>query len=141
MSRSLFPFLTQRGGWLLIAAIFLTLAANLVQPSTAHAQHDSQNSDSSISPNLHVEEPSLPAQKERQRQTAIAGMVMLGLVIVVLLLFVLLAIWWAQRIRRLIDRPLPSNHPGDPLWYLRKGSTDDPRHDINSDSNSESPHG
>lgn len=64
-------------------------------------------------------------EKERAQQAAIAGLMVLGLVAVVLVLFLLLTIWWAHRLRRNIEKPLPKQHPGDPLWYLRKGTGDE----------------
>ena len=74
----------------------------------------------------------LPAQptndaqeKERQKQVAIAGLMLLGVVALVLVILIAMAMWWAQRFRRQVGRPLPKQHPGDPLWYLRKGSIGD----------------
>ncbi len=63
------------------------------------------------------------AEKERVRQAAVAGLMVLGLVAVVLVLLLLLASWWAHRLRRQLERPLPKQQPGDPLWYLRKGAS------------------
>jgi len=80
-------------------------------------------------------------EKERARQAAIAGLMVLGLVAVVLVLLMVIAMWWAHRLRRQIQRPLPRQHPGDPLWYLRKGSSDgtDAGHD--SDTPNENSNG
>lgn len=80
-------------------------------------------------------------EKERARQAAIAGLMVLGLVAVVLVLLMVIAMWWAHRLRRQIQRPLPKQHPGDPLWYLRKGSSDgtDAGHD--SDTPNENSNG
>lgn len=80
-------------------------------------------------------------EKERARQAAIAGLMVLGLVAVVLVLLMVMAMWWAHRLRRQIERPLPKQHPGDPLWYLRKGSSEgiDAGHD--SDTPNENSNG
>ena len=61
-------------------------------------------------------------EAERKRQKAIVGMLVLALVCFVFLLFILVVILWARRIRNLTHKPLPEQHPGDPLWYLRSRS-------------------
>ena len=60
--------------------------------------------------------------KEEQRQAAVAGLLVLSLVCLVFLFLILFVVMWARRMRRLVNQPLPDQHPGDPLWYLRKPS-------------------
>lgn len=57
------------------------------------------------------------------RATAIGGLVLLGLICFVFLVLIVLVRLWARRLRMLASQPLPDQHPGDPLWYLRKGKT------------------
>jgi len=65
-----------------------------------------------------------PARDEQRRQSALAGMMILALVCVVFLTLIMLVIVWSRRIRRLVKTPLPGQHPGDPLWYLRRSPPD-----------------
>lgn len=65
-------------------------------------------------------------KQERQRQTALAGLMILGLICVVFLMLILAVIVYARRIRRLVREPLPEQHPGDPLWYLRRDGLREP---------------
>jgi hypothetical protein len=57
---------------------------------------------------------------EQKRQTAVAALLILSLVCVVFLFLILFVVMWSKRMRRLVKQPLPDQHPGDPLWYLRK---------------------
>ena len=71
-----------------------------------------------------VDQSLIAAEHEKKRQVTLAGFLIVSLVSVLGVLLVLLAIWWAQRLRRINDTQLPKQHPGDPLWYLRKGNAD-----------------
>ena len=62
-------------------------------------------------------------EKEQLRKSALAGLLVLSLICVVFLVLIILVALWARRIRMLTRQPLPEQHPGDPLWYLRKGKT------------------
>lgn len=77
------------------------------------------------------ESPS-PDQRELRRQSALAGLLVLGLVCIVFLTLIVGVVLWARRMRRLTGQPLPEQHPGDPLWYLRKRTTDSDRSDVSS---------
>jgi|GEM_PF-1701287 hypothetical protein len=57
---------------------------------------------------------------EQKRQMAVAALLILCLVCVVFLFLILSVVMWSKRMRRLVNQPLPDQHPGDPLWYLRK---------------------
>lgn len=78
-------------------------------------------------------EPAESTTINKQRQSALAGLLIVGLVSFVGMALVLVVVFWARRLRRLNDAPLPKQHPGDPLWYLRKGTntsaTDNEKHD------------
>ena len=80
------------------------------------------------------------AEQEKKRRVTLAGILIVSLVSVVGLLLILVVIWWAQRLRRINDTTLPKQHPGDPLWYLRKGSADDSSTD-KTDKGDETTHG
>ena len=71
-----------------------------------------------------ADQPLITAEQEKKRQVTLAGFLIVSLVSVLGVLLVLLAIWWAQRLRRINDTQLPKQHLGDPLWYLRKGSAE-----------------
>ncbi len=59
-------------------------------------------------------------QSELRQQSALAGLLVLALLCVVFLTLMICVVLWARRMRRLTNQPLPDQHPGDPLWYLRK---------------------
>jgi cobalamin biosynthesis Mg chelatase CobN len=59
-------------------------------------------------------------EKEQLRKSALAGLLVLSLICVVFLILIILVALWARRIRMLTRQPLPKQHPGDPLGYLRK---------------------
>ena len=59
------------------------------------------------------------AIQARKRQSAVAGLLMLGLLCGVFLFLILVVVFWARRIRLETLEPLPEQHPGDPLWYLK----------------------
>ena len=61
------------------------------------------------------------ADKEKLRKSAMAGLFVLSLICIVFLVLIILVALWARRIRMLTRQPLPEQHPGDQLWYLRKG--------------------
>lgn len=64
-------------------------------------------------------------EKEKLRKSALAGLLVLSLICIVFLVLIILVALWARRIRRLTRQPVPEQHPGDPLWYLRKGKGSD----------------
>ena len=61
---------------------------------------------------------------EQKRQAAVAALLVLCLVCVVFLFLILFVVMWSKRMRRLVNQPLHDQHPGDPLWYLRKADSD-----------------
>lgn len=62
-------------------------------------------------------------EQERRQQSAVAGLLILSLVCIVFLVLILFVALWARRIRQMAGQPLPPQHPGDPLWYLRQKTT------------------
>lgn len=64
-------------------------------------------------------------EKEQLRKSALAGLLVLSLICIVFLILIILVALWARRIRMLTRQPLPKQHPGDPLGYLRKGNKAD----------------
>ena len=74
-------------------------------------------------------EPESDAEKrdELKQWSALTGLLILALLCIVFLTLMIGVILWARRIRRMTGKPLPDQHPGDPLWYLRKPAvnTDD----------------
>jgi hypothetical protein len=64
-------------------------------------------------------------EKEKLRKSALAGLLVLSLICIVFLVLIILVALWARRIRMLTREPVPGLHPGDPLWYLRKGKGSD----------------
>jgi hypothetical protein len=67
-----------------------------------------------------VEAQDAEKKSELRRQSALAGLLVLALLCVVFLTLMICVVVWARRMRRLTGQPLPDQHPGDPLWYLRK---------------------
>ena len=59
-------------------------------------------------------------RSEVGKQSALAGLLVLALLCVVFLTLMICVVLWARRMRRLTNQRLPDQHPGDPLWYLRK---------------------
>lgn len=64
-------------------------------------------------------------EKDAARATAMGGLILLGLICFVFIVLIVLVRLWARRLRTQTSQPLPDQHPGDPLWYLRKGKTSD----------------
>jgi hypothetical protein len=64
-------------------------------------------------------------EKEEARAAAMVGLILLGLICFVFVVLIVLIRLWARRLRMQTSQPLPDLHPGDPLWYLRKGHTAD----------------
>jgi len=60
--------------------------------------------------------------QQRKQQSAVAGLLMLGLLCGVFLFLILVVVFWARRIRLDTTQPLPEQQLGDPLWYLKKPS-------------------
>lgn len=100
---------------LLLAAV-CTLVVSTVpctQPALA------QDTDVAVEPDAAA--PAAPADDaEKGRQAAVSALLILGLVCLVFLFLILFVVMWARRMRRMVNQPLPDQHPGDPLWYLRK---------------------
>jgi lipopolysaccharide export LptBFGC system permease protein LptF len=91
--------------------------ATVTNPETdanAESVMDTADADPNIAP-VEVIDPD-----EQKRQTAVAALLILSLVCVVFLFLILFVVMWSKRMRRLVNQPLPDQHPGDPLWYLRK---------------------
>ena len=63
--------------------------------------------------------------RDSARKSAMAGLLVLSLICIVFLVLIVFVALWARRIRMLTQQPLPEQHPGDPLWYLRKGKGSD----------------
>lgn len=59
-------------------------------------------------------------REELKQWSALTGLLILALLCIVFLTLMIGVILWARRIRRMTSKPLPEQHPGDPLWYLRK---------------------
>lgn len=78
---------------------------------------------------------------QRKQQSAVAGLLVLGLLCGVFLFLILVVVFWARRIRLEATQPLPEQQPGDPLWYLRNSSAvyGTPKSDHESDE-TELPH-
>lgn len=57
-------------------------------------------------------------RKQRQRNVAVALVMLVGIMFVGLAL-IALTILWGFRVRRIARAPLPKRKPVDPLWYLR----------------------
>jgi len=63
--------------------------------------------------------------EKEMMKSALAGLLILSLICIVFLVLIILVALWARRIRMLTREPVPEQHPGDPLWYLRKGKGPD----------------
>jgi len=59
-------------------------------------------------------------ETELRRKSALAGMLILALICLVFLVLIVGVVLWAHRLRRIARQPLPDQHPGDALWYLRR---------------------
>lgn len=81
----------------------------------------------------HIE---LEAAKAELRKSVMAGLLVLSLICIVFLVLIVLVALWARRIRMLTRQPLPEQHPGDPLWYLRKGKESDSADVVATDDDS-----
>ena len=116
-------------GLILLACICL-LRATYCSDAVADDEHFRDEQSTLVAPQ---NEPADSTIMNKQRQSALAGLLIVGLVSFVGMLLVLVVVFWARRLRRLNDAPLPKQHPGDPLWYLRKGTntsaTDNEKHD------------
>ena len=98
-------------------------AAAQAPPATVTNAVTDANTESTVD-TANAEPVVAPAQvidpDEQKRQTAVAALLILSLVCVVFLFLILFVVMWSKRMRRLVTQPLPDQHPGDPLWYLRK---------------------
>lgn len=103
---------------LIVAATSLPILIGLVSDNVAIAQDEPAVAESESS--TPVDAAPDDETKEQGRQAAVAGLLLLSLVCVVFLFLILFVVMWARRMRRLVNQPLPDQHPGDPLWYLRK---------------------
>lgn len=64
--------------------------------------------------------PATEHEHDQRQKSAMVGLLILSLVCLVFLVLIVLVLLWARRMRRMVGRPLPGQHRGDPLWYLRK---------------------
>ncbi len=98
-------------------------AAAQAPPATVTNAVTDANTESTVD-TANAEPVVAPAQvidpDEQKRQTAVAALLILSLVCVVFLFLILFVVMWSKRMRRLVNQPLPDQHPGDPLWYIRK---------------------
>jgi len=103
---------------LLLVAVLLGGGLSL----TAHSQQ--QLPTETAAPKSDAAPESTPSDPEKQaelrQQSAVAGLLVLALLCVIFLTLMIGVVLWARRMRKLTNRPLPDQHPGDPLWYLRK---------------------
>lgn len=86
---------------------------------------DSESSEVSDAAKRVIDEQETERLRESARKSAMAGLLVLSLICIVFLVLIVLVALWARRIRMLTRQPLPEQHPGDPLWYLRKGKGSD----------------
>lgn len=86
---------------------------------------DSESSESANAAQRVIDEQETERLRESARKSAMAGLLVLSLICIVFLVLIVLVALWARRIRMLTRQPLPEQHPGDPLWYLRKGKGSD----------------
>ncbi|MBI1315176.1 hypothetical protein GC176_28125 [bacterium] len=97
----------------------LAMAQNATQPVVSGAAEAAANNERAT--------PSDAKKKsELRRQSALAGLLVLALLCFVFLTLMICVVLWARRIRRFTNQPLPRQHPGDPLWYLRKSPEESP---------------
>ena len=101
---------------------------------------DSEPSEVSDAAQRVIDEQETERMRESARKSAMAGLLVLSLICIVFLVLIVLVALWARRIRMLTRQPLPEQHPGDPLWYLRKGKGSDSS-DIDKLSDGGSSHG
>ncbi len=106
---------------LIVAACISLLAGNQL---TSAQDVDSRSEPSATE--TRQEQPDDAANAQKQKQSALAGLLIVGLLAFIGIALLLLVIVWGKRLRRLNNAPLPKQHPGDPLWYLRtNGQTPD----------------
>ena len=86
---------------------------------------DSESDEISGAAQRVIDEQETERLRESARKSAMAGLLVLSLICIVFLVLIVLVALWARRIRLLTRQPLPEQHPGDPLWYLRKGKGSD----------------
>jgi len=108
----------------------------LILPGSACGQNPASDGDRQASEVKPVAGGNTDASATRdlqeRKKSAIAGLLMLGLLCGVFLVLLLFVVFWARRIRQAATAALPEQSPRDPLWYLRKnrspvtgGSTSD----------------
>lgn len=76
-------------------------------------------------------------RRKRRQQSAVVGMLMLSLLCGVFLFVIFFFVLWARRIRQETLAPLPEQHPGDPLWYLKKPLAESAGDDAQPDGDDE----
>lgn len=59
------------------------------------------------------------AKRKAAKQKVVAGMMVVGGLLCGGIAVLVLIVLWGQRTRRILHSPLPEQHVGDELWYLR----------------------
>ncbi|MHC4879826.1 MAG: hypothetical protein ACYTGL_25520 [Planctomycetota bacterium] len=113
---------TQRRNWLLVPLLVMTTAFAVVVPQVVIAQDSAVENKEAVAT---TSSDDANAESELKQQSAIAGLLVLALLCVVFLTLIICVVLWARRMRLMTAKPLPDQHPGDPLWYLRKPADDD----------------
>ncbi len=107
---------------------FVVVALMLGQPLSATKAQDqsdavanSETAPVDVASDADVEPESDAEKRDELKQwSALTGLLILALLCIVFLTLMIGVILWARRIRRMTSKSLPEQHPGDPLWYLRK---------------------
>jgi cobalamin biosynthesis Mg chelatase CobN len=113
---------SRRGtNWTVLAAMLVSACV----PRVVHAQDqpvsgDQTASAQSVDSDVVTAQTDAEKRSELRQQSALAGLLVLALLCVVFVTLMICVVLWARRMRRLTNQPLPDQHPGDPLWYLRK---------------------
>ena len=100
-------------------------AERAAEPTDPSNDADSESSEGTNAALRVIDEQETERLRESARKSAMAGLLVLSLICIVFLVLIVLVALWARRIRMLTRQPLPEQHPGDPLWYLRKGKGSD----------------
>ena len=99
--------------------------ADAITKSSSDSDPESAEITDSALPMADEQDAERERLRESARKSAMAGLLVLSLICIVFLILIILVALWARRIRMLTRQPLPEIHPGDPLWYLRKGKGSD----------------
>ena len=90
------------------------IVANPAEQS-ASGSDDSRPAESSSA----AEDEAEQAKREAAKQKIVAGMMIVGGLLGGGIALLVLIVLWGQRTRRILRGPLPEQHTGDELWYLR----------------------